>query len=137
MFEKIASRENFIRLITVLLIASIAILAFSILSDSTDGRRQIADLDGGSEEQLCSVLSGMKGVGAAETYALDCPVRIEGAGEVEVMVSYDSEDAVSGVIVIAEGGDDPVVASDLTRGVSTLFDIPLSNVIVFAREEEE
>ena len=31
------------------------------------------------------------------------------------MVSYDSEDAVSGVIVIAEGGDDPVVASDLTR----------------------
>ena len=34
MFEKIASRENFIRLITVLLIASIAILAFSILSES-------------------------------------------------------------------------------------------------------
>lgn len=120
MFEKIPSRENFIRLITVLLIASIAILAFSILSESSDGRRQIADLDGGSEEQLCSVLSS-----------------IEGAGEVQVMVSYDSEDAVSGVIVIAEGGDDPVVASDLTRGVSTLFDIPLSNVIVFAREEEE
>ena len=40
MFEKIASRENFIRLITVLLIASIAILAFSILSEYlTDAAR--------------------------------------------------------------------------------------------------
>ena len=51
---------------TVLLIASVAILALNILTDSKDTRRQIIDRDGSSEEQLCSVLSGMKGVGAVD-----------------------------------------------------------------------
>ncbi|MFR2965460.1 MAG: hypothetical protein ACLTK0_03165 [Anaerovoracaceae bacterium] len=97
MFDKIVGKENFIKLITVLLIASIGILALSILTDSSDGRKQIIDLDGGSEEQLCSVLSSIKGV-----------------GDVEVMVKYDAEENVSGVIVIAEGGSDPVIANDLT-----------------------
>ena len=120
MFEKIVGKENFIKLITVLLIASIGILALSILTDSSDGRKQIIDLDGGSEEQLCSVLSSIKGV-----------------GDVEVMVKYDAEENVSGVIVIAEGGSDPVIANDLTQGVSTLFNIPVSNVIVFEKEQEE
>lgn len=120
MFDKIAGKENFIKLITVLLIASIGILALSILTDSSDGRKQIIDLDGGSEEQLCSVLSSIKGV-----------------GDVEVMVKYDAEENVSGVIVIAEGGSDPVIANDLTQGVSTLFNIPVSNVIVFEKEQEE
>ena len=120
MFEKIAGKENFIKLITILLIVSVGILALSILTDSSDGRKQIIDLDGGSEEQLCSVLSS-----------------IEGVGDVEVMVQYDTEDNVSGVIVIAEGGSDPVIANNLTQGVSTLFNIPVSNVIVFEKEQEE
>ncbi len=120
MFEKIAGKENFIKLITVLLIASVGILALSIFTGSSDGRKQITDLDGGSEEQLCSVLSGIKGV-----------------GDVEVMVKYDSDENVSGVIVIAEGGSNPVIANNLTQGVSTLFDIPVSNVIVFEKEQEE
>lgn len=120
MFEKIAGKENFIKLITVLLIASVGILALSILTDSKDGRKQIIDMDGGSEEQLCSVLSGIKGV-----------------GEVEVAVKYDADQNVSGVIVIAEGGSDPIIANNLTQGVSTLFNIPVSNVIVFEKEQEE
>ncbi len=48
---------------TVLLIASVVILALSILTETDDGRRQITDGDGGSEEQLCSVLSSINGAG--------------------------------------------------------------------------
>ena len=120
MFEKIAGKENFIKLITALLIASIGILALSILTDSSDGRKQIIDIDGGSEEQLCSALSSIKGV-----------------GDVEVLIQYGTDETVSGVIVIAEGGSDPVIANNLTQGVSTLFNIPVSNVIVFEKEQEE
>ena len=120
MFEKIAGRENFIKLITFLLIASIGILAISILTDSSDSRKQIIDMDGGSEEQLCSALSNIKGV-----------------GEVEVLVKHDTEGNVSGVIVIAEGGSNPITANKLTQGVSTLYNIPVSNVIVFEKEQEE
>lgn len=120
MFEKITGKENFIKIITVLLIASVGILALSILTESSDGRKQIIDGDGGSEEQLCSVLSGIKGV-----------------GEVEVMVQYNEDYTVAGVIVTAEGGSDPVIANDLTRGVATLYNIPVSSVIVFEKEQGE
>lgn len=120
MFEKLTAKENFIKLITVLLIASIAILALSILTDSTDGRRQIIDMNGGVEEQLCGILSEIKDV-----------------GEVRVLVEYAKDKSVAGVIVIAEGGSNPIIANNLTRGVSTLFNIPVSNVIVFEKEQEE
>lgn len=120
MFEKLTGKENFIKLITALLIASIGILALSILTGNSDSRKQIIDGDGGSEEQLCSVLSSIKGV-----------------GEVEAMVQYDDDYKVSGVIVTAEGGSNPIIANNITNGVATLYGIPVSSVIVFEKEQEE
>ncbi len=119
MFE-IKGNTSLIRVIAVLLIASIGILTLSIFTDNNDGRKQIIDRDGGTEEQLCSILSNIKG-----------------AGTVDVMVEYKDEDKVSGVIVIADGGEDPVVANELTKGVATLYDIPVSSVIVFEKEQGE
>ena len=113
MFEKLAGKGALMRLVTVLLIASVAILALNILTDSKDTRRQIIDRDGSSEEQLCSVLSGMKGVGA-----------------VDAIIEYDENNKVTGVILTA------VVANDLTKGVATLYRIPVSSVIVFEKEQE-
>ena len=110
MFEKLAGKGALMRLVTVLLIASVAILALNILTDSKDTRR---------EEQLCSVLSGMKGVGA-----------------VDAIIEYDENNKVTGVILTAEGGANPVVANDLTKGVATLYRIPVSSVIVFEKEQE-
>lgn len=120
MFEHIKNNQHFLRLITVILVASIGILSLSILSDNKDGRKQIIDRDGSSEEQLCMLLSNVKG-----------------AGNVEVMVEYKDDDSVSGVMVIADGGDDPIVANNLTKGVATLYNIPVSSVIVFKKEQGE
>ena len=120
MFEKIVSKGSLGKLITILLIASVAILALSILTDSKDGRKQIIDSDGGDEERLCSILSGIKG-----------------AGDVDVIVKSDDDCKVVGVIVSAEGGENPIVANKLTNGVSTLYNIPVSSVIVFEKEQEE
>lgn len=120
MFEKFKGNEQFLRIIAVLLIASIGIISLSILTDTSDGRKQIIDGDGGVEEELCSVLSNIKGAGA-----------------VEVMVEYREDSTVSGVIVIAEGGSNPIIANDLTKGVATLYDIPVSSVIVFEKEQGE
>ena len=119
MFEKLKEDMQLTKVVTVLLIASIGILALSVLSDTSDGRKQIIDRDG-SEEKLCSLLS-----------------EIKGAGTVEVMVEYSEDSTVSGVIVIAEGGNNPVIANDLTNGVATLYDIPVSSVIVFEKEQGE
>lgn len=120
MFDKITGKENITKVITIMLIVSIVILALSIFSETDDGRKQIIDMDGGTETRLCNALSS-----------------IEGVGEVEVMIQTDSNDEVAGVIVIAEGGSNPVIANKLTQGVSTLYNIPVSNVIVFEKEMEE
>ncbi|MGN0719750.1 MAG: hypothetical protein ACI4LQ_08050 [Anaerovoracaceae bacterium] len=119
MFEKIG-KEKFSRLVTALLIAAIAILALNLLLSETDGRKQVLDGNGGTEEKLCSVLSS-----------------IEGAGSVEAMVEYDSRDQVKGVIVLADGAGSPVVEKKLTDGVATLYDIPVSSVIVFEKKSDE
>lgn len=120
MIENLKRNQGFFRLVVILLIASISILTLSILMDNNDGRKQVIDNDGGAEEQLCGVLSSIKG-----------------AGEVDVMVEYNNDYEVSGVIVIAEGGNNPVIANDLTKGVATLYNIPISSVIVFEKEQGE
>lgn len=120
MFDKLVKKEAVMRLVTVLLVGSILILTLNVMFSGKDRRKQIADIDGGTEERLCAVLSG-----------------ISGAGEVDVMLDYDSESKVSGVIITAEGGRNPVVANNLTKAVTTLYGIPVSSVIVFEKEQEE
>lgn len=120
MLEKVLNKGGLAKLVVFLLIASIVIITISILTSSDDGRRQIIDKDGGSEEQLCSILTSIKGV-----------------GDVKVKVEYGEKNRVLGVIVTAEGASNPVVANDITKGVSTLYNIPVSSVIVFEKEQEE
>ena len=120
MFEKIVSIKSLRLLITFLLIGSIVILTLTVLTEGKDGRRQIIDMDGSSEERLAGILSGIKG-----------------AGEVETVIEYDEQSKVVGVIVPAEGAGNPSVANNLTKGVATLYDIPVSSVIVFEKEQGE
>ena len=119
MFDK-TGKDAWIKLIGVLLALSAAIMVLSIFTSDNDGRRQIVDGDGGREEQLCSVLSS-----------------IEGAGQVEVMLEYDSRSKVTGVIILAEGSSNSVVRNNLTNGVATLYSIPVSSVIVFEKSYDE
>ena len=120
MFEKLVSKKTLTGLVTLLLIGSILIMALSIFSQNKDGRRQIIDMDGSSEERLASVLSGIKG-----------------AGDVDAAIEYGQDGKVVGVIVTAEGARIPAVAQNLSKGVATLYDIPVSSVIVFEKEQEE
>lgn len=120
MFEKLVENKLLMRLVTILLIGCVVILTLSVFSKSKDGRRQIIDMDGGTEERLCSVLSGVKG-----------------AGEVDVVIEYGDDGKARGVIVTAEGAGNPVVQKNLKDGVAALYDIPVSNVMVFEKEQEE
>ncbi len=115
MFEKF-SKDNLIKIITAIIIASIALLSISILTDDNDSRRQIIDKNGGTESALCNILSEIKGVGS-----------------VNVMVEYDENDNVKGVIVTAEGANDPVVKNNLINGIATLYGIKVSDVVVFEK----
>lgn len=55
-----------------------------------------------------------------------------GAGEVEVAVFYQEEDALPcGAVVVAQGADDVSVRLQLTRAVCTLLGLEASQVDVF------
>lgn len=121
MFERPEiKKETMVKLIGAVIVAAVFLLTISILTDSHDSRRQISDDDGATESALCSFLSEIKGV-----------------GDVNVMIQYGEESKVSGVIVTAQGAEDPVVKTSIVKGVSTLFDIPASSVMVFEKNQEE
>lgn len=121
MFEKLKKdpkmKDLIIKIIAVLIIISVALLSFDVFTQNKDGRKQIIDDDGGTEAALCNILTDMKGV-----------------GKVDVMLQYDKEDQISGVIVTAEGAGDPVVRNDLVNAVRAVFNIPASSVMVFEKD---
>jgi len=120
MFEKMKlSKESMTKLMIVLIVSAIVFLSLSVLTENNDGRKMISDNNGAKESALCSILSEIKGVGA-----------------VNVLVEYGEESSICGVIVTAEGADNPVVKNDIVKGVSTLYDIPVSSVMVFEKKGE-
>lgn len=121
MFDKFKSdpkmKDMVIKIIAVLIIASVALLSFDVFTQSKDGRKQIVDEDGGTESVLSEILTDIRGV-----------------GQVDVMLQYDTDEKVTGVIVTAEGAGDPVVRNDLVNAVRAVFNIPASSVMVFEKE---
>ena len=109
-------REKLIKATAVLIILAVLFLSVDVFTQNRDGRKQIIDSDGGTETELCSILSD-----------------IDGAGEVDVMLQYGEKEQVSGVIVTAEGAGDPVVKNDLIKAVMAVFDISAANVEVFEK----
>ena len=117
MFKKSGTaKEAIVKILTAVLIASVFLLTMSVLTDQNDSRKQISDDNGATEASLSTFLSGIKGV-----------------GEVDVMIQFNDKNAVRGVVVAAQGADDPVVKSSIVKGVATLFDIPASSVMVFEK----
>ncbi|WP_027398576.1 hypothetical protein [Anaerovorax odorimutans] len=133
------------KLITVLVVASIALLLFDVLTKSNDGRRQIVDEDGGSEyieseEDLAN--------SRQEARLKDILSDIKGVGDVDVMITYKKNEKtasvfneennnrtseVEGVIVTARGAENIIIKNSISNAVTAVFNIPSSNVVVFEK----
>ena len=124
MFEKLKkdpkAKDMILKIIALLIILSVALLSFYVFTQNKDGRKQIIDDDGGTEAALCSILTDMKGV-----------------GKVDVMLQYDEKEQITGVIVAAEGAEDPIIKNDLVNAVRAVFNIPVSSVMVFEKKDGE
>ena len=115
-FKEGKSKDIIIKLITIAVIAAVWLVAFDVLTQDRDSRRQIIDEDGGSEMTLSEILTDIDGVGA-----------------VDVMIRQGEDNAISGVIITAEGAGDPVIRDNITRAVAAVYNIPASNVVVFEK----
>jgi stage III sporulation protein AG len=65
--------------------------------------------------------------------------RMEGVGEVRVMISYSDEKQldVEGVVIVAEGGDSPQIQTKIRDTVMSLFDVEAHKVIVVKMSGQE
>lgn len=141
------AKDLLFKFLSVLIIATAALIAYSVLSNDTDGRRQIVDGDGGTEyiEE-----TGTTGATAEEQRLSQILSQIKGVGKVEVMITYEEKEAeqtmfsgsqssqaqgVKGVIVAAEGAGNPVIKSDIISAITSAFGIPAGNVMVFEKEQ--
>lgn len=115
-FKEGKSKDIIIKLITIAVIAAVLLVVFDVLTQDRDSRRQIIDEDGGSEMTLSEILTDIDGVGA-----------------VDVMIRQGEDNAISGVIITAEGAGDPVIRDNITRAVAAVYNIPASNVVVFEK----
>ena len=122
MFDKLKSdpkvKELAVKIIAVLIILSIALLSFDVFTTNTDERKQIIDETVDTETALCNILTDINGV-----------------GEVDVMLQYDADEQISGVIVTAEGAEDPIIKNNLVNAVRAVFNIPVSSVVVFEKDK--
>lgn len=120
MLEKFKDKEfkdKAIKAIALLIIALVILLSFDVFTQNRDGRRQIIDEDGGTEAELCTILSD-----------------IDGVGNVDVMLQYDEDSNISGAIVTAEGAGNPVVKNNLIKAVMAVFNISSASVEVFEKK---
>lgn len=64
---------------------------------------------------------------------------IEGAGDVSVMISYDEDgegERVKGVVVLADGGDNPRVKTDIYKAAEASLNIGANRICILKKEEE-
>lgn len=105
----------------------------------------------GTEERLCAMLSEIEGVGKAkvmltirsteeyvyaETQKIspsqseNSYVIIENGSQEEALLKKINNPAVSGVLIVCEGGDDPRVCEKIYLAVSTALSIPTNKIYV-------
>lgn len=111
------NKDKSLKAIALIIILAVIFLSFDVFTQSKDGRRQIVDEDGGTETELCMILSD-----------------IDGVGDVDVMLQYDEDEKITGAIVTAEGAGNPIVKNNLINAVMAVFNISSSSVEVFEKK---
>jgi stage III sporulation protein AG len=56
--------------------------------------------------------------------------QMRGVGEVCVMITYQEEAKVEGVVVVADGAKQPIIVQKITEVVRALFDVDSHNIKV-------
>jgi len=136
-------KDLLVKLLTILFVAVIALLLFDVLTQSKDGRRQIVDMNGGTEYTEETAIATEEEIRLEEILS-----QMKGVGDTNVMITYQNAEAadtvfsgsntdrkVEGVIVAAEGAGDIIIKNNIINAVATVFDIPVSNVVVFEKSE--
>ena len=115
-FAKLKSIKNIE--IYVALILAVIVIIFVFAGSGTKNASKTVEDDtyiSKMEHKICSVIQ-----------------NIAGCGKADVVISYaGNEEDVIGVVVVAEGANDPIIRFKIVEVVVTLLNVDQSNVSVF------
>ncbi len=61
--------------------------------------------------------------------------KMQGVGDVNVMITFREDEQVEGILVLAEGGGNAVVVRNITEVVQALFDVDSHKIKVIERNQ--
>ena len=125
--EKMLNKSGKEKILIVLLIGVLLlVIAIPVKSDKTSGYvsdsytyktsdEEISDYDVYMEQRIEKILS-----------------HVDGVGKVNVMVTLENTDdtAIGGVVIVAQGGDNGSVVSNITSALEALLGIPVHKIKV-------
>ena len=115
-FSKLKSIKNIEIYAALILAVIVIVLVFTTASAKNNTQTATDDTYiGQMEHKICSVIQKIAGCGKAEV-AISC---------------LAGDDSVVGVVVVAEGADDPIVKFKIVEVVVTLLDVDKTDVAVF------
>ena len=146
LLELLSQRERLKSLPLLVLAAaltvSVSLLFLNSMLQSRDGRSTVLSREGQNETQsalrtdqelrLQNMLECIQGVGAVEVMICSDGRQEEKPASLFSSSRQTGAAAANGVIVAAEGGDNPVVRSRIVDAVSTVCQSTPSDVAVFA-----
>ena len=129
--------------------AGIVLMLFARTGSGTAGKEGAAE----STQELFSFGSGQSGEAELSAYLsymqesmTACLGRMQGVGKAEVFLTAAPEGeslygsartpAIQGVLIVAEGADDPLVVQDITEACEALFSISVHKIKVVKMKEE-
>ena len=136
-FQKLFEKEKFKKLIIILGIAAMALIFLSSITDLGFTRQDNDSSDFSAERyceelqsQLQSILSSMEGVGRVNIL-----LTIENSTEVVYQERTENqtkqiEPKIRGVVVVCDGGSDPVVVQRVISALQSALDISASKICV-------
>ncbi len=134
--HKLFEKENVKKIIIIIGLSGIALIfisSFFDLGSANTGAESAFSVDSYCEKlqnQLQNVISSIEGVGRA-----DILLTIENSAEVvyEEKSEYQTkqiEPKIRGVVVVCDGGSDPVVVQRVIRALQSVLDISASKICV-------
>lgn len=63
--------------------------------------------------------------------------QMQGVGEVHAMITYQEDELVEGIVVIADGGGDAVVVRNITEVVQALFAVDSHKIKVIEKNQNK
>ena len=130
-FDELLNDKRFVRVATILGIAVILLIFLSTFIDFSPDSSALSDeYAKRTQKELLEILSKIDGVGDVEVF-----LTMDDGGENVYMKNSDTktvsiEPKVRGVVVVCEGGDDPIVVSRVLEAVTKSLDLHADKVCI-------